>query len=224
MKILFVRFSVFLLFILSTSNSFSKIIGSDKLATIKNTPDSMAIELSPYCLSILRKTDPGFQPFSKNNFPEAILSLFESNPEATPMSIFSDFNNDRIADLIVLGQSTDARNAVHVKVYGFFSKKNSHELLLIKNWSPEDYQIPGQTSLLNENRQIRDWSVFLALADQEEVKFHKLTKMSAVLKLESDNTVFGYFTFKNNKIQFLPGSPYRSQLSNSNKRIPSEAK
>lgn len=172
---------------------------------------------------LFRRFDPSFTVFTIEQFLNHIPDYFEGAQSEVPMAVMADFNGDGAVDIAFMGQSLIRNNEVSIKIVVALSTPNSaekYQLYLVKEWKREDYLIPGSAQVVGPSGRVQNWGVYLSLATAAEIQMNRLN-VAAALKLESDSSVFGFYTFRNNQKRFISGSEFRSEIKK-NDRTPSQ--
>lgn len=173
--------------------------------------------------SLFRRFDPSFTVFTSEQFLNHIPDYFQGSRNEVPMGVIADFNGDSVLDIAFMGQSLIRNNEVSIKIVVALSTPNiaeKYQLQLVKEWKREDYLIPGSAQVVGPSGRVQNWGVYLSLATSTEIQMNHLN-VAAALKLESDSSVFGFYTFRNNQKRFISGSEFRSEIKK-NDRTPSQ--
>lgn len=205
--------------------SLSQSLANPSCPGVTNNKSVLEVCLGETLQAQFRSFDPSFVPFTQSQFYSPIFSYFENLTNVVPMGVLADFNGDGKNDLVVMGQSSARGNQVKVNVYIALSNKRNSRFTIqpVHTWTQADYNIPGMPSMLNANKEINEWRIFLNLATPEEIAENALPKNVAVLKMESDSAFFGFYSFeKNRRVVYSAGAEKSESNQKKNKRVPSQ--
>lgn len=172
---------------------------------VVNTPKEQSVQMDAALLNKIAEFDPQFKVFRSAQYQSQIPTYFEGSSHEIPMGVIADWNGDQVLDIALMGESKSPRNGqISVKVIVVLSprrSKDEYSILLVKEWSQADYQIPGTPSLISATKNIQGWRIYLSLATAEEKKSHRLSSRLPALKIESDSFVEGFYTFQGNQMR-----------------------
>ena len=163
----------------------------------------------------LRAHDRTFRVLTNKQFAEHIPGYFQNSSVEAPMAVVKDFNSDGIDDIVVMGISQGNQ----VRVYSFISNKaaNKFDVTQVENWPRDRINASQWRQMGKDEYQLRNWLIYLSLAEPNERRTHGVPTNGEAIKLESDSASFGIFGLRGNTFQRL--TPLINRVESGNNSI-----
>lgn len=127
---------LFFLLVNSSVSFAATVLKSDsETLAIKTDADEIEISLPVEAKNALNKWNPEFSVFSKKDYSESILDLFDDmETKKVPMAFIADLENNGKEDLVLLGQDSKRQYAVAL----LQQKDKKWTAVEIQHWSIEN--------------------------------------------------------------------------------------
>ena len=159
---------------------------------ITNTAAKKEVVLGAAATKALKKWNPGFQVFSVNDFPAAVVDLFKDAPKELPMAVAGDFNGDGKEDIAVVGHS-----AVNTFFVILVAGPAEYTVVLAET---QAYKDPKNQSLTTETGDVQTGlSTYLSLLPAKDLRFKNPKKKLDAIQIETYNADTRAFYIKDGR-------------------------
>lgn len=165
---------------------------------ITNTTAKKEVVLGADATKALKKWNSGFQIFTIDAFPKAVVELFKDAPKELPMAAAGDFNGDGQEDIALVGY-----NSNNIFTVVLVAGATDYTVVMIDNRS---YADPKTQSLTTETGEVQTGlSTYVSLLPAKDIKFKDPKKKLDAVQVETYNADTRAFYIKEGRAKEYKG-------------------